>query len=107
MAGKCTILQRTFTSTQALHDAGSKIQSDKNSFIARLTTELTAQEADIPALSECLPSTPAFLRGWETATALQTALENQLAVVVEELEMTKELIRWTYIGLFSTAINSV
>ena len=120
MADKCVTLQRTFTSTQALRDAASKMQSDNNSFITRLTAELTAQESDIATLSECLPSTLAFLKGWETvknvAISLQTALEEQLGpighhltAVEEELEMTNDLSGHMShsIGVFSSAIGSV
>jgi hypothetical protein len=102
MADKCVTLQRTITSTHALRDAGSQAQSSNDSFIDRLTTELTARESDIATLSECLPSTSTFIRGWETvknaAIALQEALVEQLASIdqhatafEEELETTKEL----------------
>ena len=120
MSDKCATLQRTITSTHTLRDAGSQVQSSNDSFIDRLTTELAAQESDIATLSECLPSTPAFLRGWETvknaAIALQVALAEQLdpvdqclTAVEEELEITKELSGHMShsIGVFSTAMNNV
>jgi len=102
MADKYATLQRTITSTHALRDAGSQVQPINDLFIDRLTTELTAQESDFATLSECLPSTSTFLRGWETvknaAVALQVALVEQLdsidqhaTAVEEELEITKEL----------------
>lgn len=120
MSDKCATLQRTITSTHTLRDAGSQVQSSNDSFIDRLTTELAAQESDIATLSECLPSIPAFLRGWETvknaAIALQVALVEQLdsvdqclTAVEEELEITKELSGHMShsISVFSTAMNNV
>jgi hypothetical protein len=120
MADKCATLQRTITPTQALLDAGSQIQLSNNSFIYYLLTELTAQESDVATLSECLPSTSAFLRGRETVKnaviALQAALEEQLgsigqrvAAVKEELEITKELSGHMShsMDVFSTATNDV
>jgi hypothetical protein len=102
VADKCVTLRRTITSTHALHDAGSRIQSSNDSFIDRLTAELNAQESDIAGLSECLPSTSTFIRGWKAvknaAIALHEALVEQLAsidqhatAIEEELEVTKEL----------------
>jgi len=120
MADKYATLQRTITSTHALRDASSQVQPINDSFIDRLTTELTAQESDIATLSECLPSTSTFLRGWETvknaAIALQVALVEQLdsidqhaTAVEEELEITKELSGHMShsIGVFSTSMNKV
>jgi hypothetical protein len=120
LADKCATLQRTTTSTHALRDAGSQAQSSNDSFIDRLTAELTAQESDIAALSECLPSTSTFIRGWETvknaAIALQEALVEQLAsidqraiAVEEELEVTKELSEHMShsIEAFSPTMNKV
>jgi len=120
MADKCATLKRTIISTHAIRDAGSQVQSSNDSFIDRLTTELTAQESDISTLAECLPSTSTFLRGWETvknaAIALQEALAEQLGsinqhatAVEEELEITKELNGHMShsIGAFSTTIEKV
>jgi len=120
MADKCATLQRTIISTHAIRDAGSQAQYSNDSFIDRLTTELTAQESDISTLSDCLPSTSTFLRGWETvkdaAIALQVALVEQLnsidqhaTAVEEELEVTKELNGHMphSIGAFSITIEKV
>jgi hypothetical protein len=120
MADKCATLQRTTTSTHALRDAGSRAQSSNNSFIDHPTTELTARESDIATLSEGLPSTSTFLRGWEavqnTAIALQGALVEQLdpidqhTMAFEEiLEITKELSGHIShsIEVFSPAMNKV
>ena len=120
MADKCATLQRIITYTHALRDAGPQIQSSNNSFIDRFSTDLVAQESDISTLSDCLPSTSTFLRGWETvknaAIALQVALVKQLGsidqhatAIEEELEITKELSGHMShsIAVLSTPINNV
>src|SRR5882757_8405441 len=116
MADKCTTLQRTFTSTQALRDASSQVQSSNDSFSDHLTTELTAKESDIATFLEGLPSASTSLRGLETVknatTASQVALlaiDQCVPAIEEEWEIPKELSRHMSHspGVFSTTRNNV